>query len=82
MTKEEIIDLGTKLGLEFDEKTNYPDALAQGRVVFDGCNGQRFVFESSWYDDDIYRKMGKSLILMGKRLKCIEINTVLSINSD
>lgn len=82
MTKEEIIDLGVKLGLQFDEKTNYPDALAKGRVVFDGCNGQRFLFESNWGDDEILSKMGESLILFGKRLKCLEISRVISVNSD
>lgn len=82
MTSKEIIKLGTQLGLSFDEKTNYPDALAKGRVVFDGANGQRFLFESKWSDKTIYEKMGEALILYGKRLKCLEINRVISIVSD
>lgn len=82
MTKEDIINLGTKLGLSFDERTNYKDALAQGRVVFDGCNGQRFVIESSWPDDEILDELGKSLILQGKRMKAMEISQILSVNGD
>ena len=82
MTKEEVIKLGTTLGLKFDEKTNYKDALAKGRVVFDGFNGQRFIIESSWSDKKIISTLGKSSILLGKRQKSMEINSVLSINSD
>ena len=82
MTSEKIIKLGVSLGLFFDAKTNYPDALAKGRVVFDGCNGQRFLFESDWNNEMIYSEMGKSLITYGKRLKALEVNRVLSINND
>ena len=82
MKKEEIIKIGTDFGLSFDIKTNYKDALDQGRVVFDGVNGQRFLFEEEWPDLYIYQKMGEALILMGKRMKTLEIHRVLSINSD
>lgn len=82
MTAEKIIKLGTSLGLFFNEKTNYADALLQGRVVFDGCNGQRFLFESVWNNEKIYSEMGKALITYGKRLKALEVNRVLSINQD
>lgn len=82
MAIEDIINLGTKLGLSFYEKTNYKDMLDRGMVVFDGCNGQRFLVESSWPDDDIYAAIGSALISQGKRMKALEINRVLSINSD
>lgn len=82
MTKDKIIELGTSMGLPFDEKTNYRDALAKGRVVFDGCNGQRFLFESEWSDKIIYKKLGEALILYGRRLQKMDIRDALSINSD
>lgn len=82
MKKEEIIRIGTLMGLSFDERTNYKDALENGRVVFDGCNGQRFRIESSWDDDKIFEELGQSLILFGKRKKAYEIHQALSINSD
>jgi len=82
MSSDEIIELGTKLGLEFNRSTNFKDALEKGRVVFDGINGQRFLFESDWDNDEIIGKMGESLILMGKRMKAMEIHNVISITSD
>lgn len=82
MTKEEVIRIGTLMGLSFDERTNHEDALKNGRVIFDGCNGQRFLIESSWNDDKIFEELGQSLILLGKRNKAYEIHQALSINSD
>lgn len=82
MEKDDVIRLGTKLGLSFTEKSNYKDALDNGRVVFDGCNGQRILIESNWSDDEIYEEIGKSLILMGKRMKSLEIRRLTSINDD
>ncbi len=82
MTKEDIIKLGTRLGLYFYENTNYKDLLEKGTVVFDGCNGQRFLVDGNWTDDEIYQTIGESLILMGKRQKALEIHSVLSINSE
>ena len=82
MTKEEVVKLGTMLGLSFNEKNDYKDALEKGRVVFDGCNGQRFLIESSWSDEDICKAIGQSLITQGMRMKALELRQVLSINSD
>lgn len=82
MTNEEIIKLGTTLGLDFNENDNYKDLLARNNVVFNGINGQRFRFEGQWSDDEILREMGKALILMGERKKKLEINRVLSITGD
>jgi len=79
MTKEEIIELGTSLGIPFREETNFKDALEQGRVVFSGINNQRFLFESSWSNEDIMAKMGESLIQMGERKKAMEISNALKI---
>jgi len=82
MTNNEIIKLGTTLGLKFNEKDNFPDMLARNNVVFNGINAQRFRFEGSWTDDEILEEMGKALILMGERKKKMEIDRVLSIMSD
>jgi len=82
MTNDEIIKLGTTLGLNFNENDNYKDMLARNNVVFNGINGQRFRFEGNWSDDEILEEMGKALILMGERKKKLEINRVLSIMSD
>jgi hypothetical protein len=82
MTNEEIIKLGTTLGLKFDEKTNYKDMLARNIVVFDGINGQRFLIEGKWSKEVILEEMGKSLILMGERKKKLEIHRVLNITGD
>lgn len=82
MRRDEIVELGTKLGLKFDLKTNYVDAFAKGRVVFDGCNGQRFLVEADWDDDKVIETLGKSLILYGRRLQKMEIHKALSITSD
>jgi hypothetical protein len=82
MKPEELIKLGTTLGLSFNKDTNYKDSLAKGTIVFDGSNGQRFLIESTWPKEKILTELGQSLILMGKRAKCMEIKNVLSINSD
>lgn len=80
MKNEDIIELGTKLGLPFNEKDNYKDLLSKDIVVFNGCNNQRFVFDGRKdTDDEIYTKMGNALREMGRREKCMEINRVLSI---
>ena len=81
MTSGEIIKLGTSLGLAFNSN-NFPDMLARDIVVFDGCNGQRFLIDGSWPDEQIYSQIGKSLILQGKRMKAMEIQQVLSVNND
>jgi len=80
MKKQEIIELGTKLGIPFNEKDNYPHMLEKDFVVFNGVNNQRFAFDGrKETDDEIYSRMGKALIEMGGRKKCMEINRVLSI---
>lgn len=82
MTKDEIIKLGTTLGLNFTEKNNFKDNLERNYIVFDGINGQRFGVDGNWSDDEILKIMGNSLILMGERKKKMEINQVLSITGD
>ena len=82
MKTEKVIKLGVSLGLKFDRKANYQDLLKRGTVVFDGCNGQRFLIESSWLDEEILSNLGQSLMLVGRREKAMEINKVLSINED
>lgn len=79
MTNEEIIKLGTTLGLKFNENDNFKDMLARNNVVFNGVNNQRFRFEGSWSDDEILEEMGKALIEMGERKKCMELHSALSI---
>lgn len=82
MTTDEIISLGTKLGITYRAKTNYQDSLKKGIVVFDGVNGQRFLFNTEMTDDEIYTEMGQTLITIGKRIKCMEIQQVISVNND
>ena len=82
MTADQIIELGTKLGIEFIRSSNYDDQIARDMVVFNGVNGQRFLFEGSDSDDEIYKQMGRTLILIGERRKKMEINRVLNIMSD
>ena len=82
MTNDEIITLGKKLGLNFNEDDNYQDQLLKNNVVFNGINNQRFRFEGKWDDDYIYQEMGKALILMGERKKKLELHRALSIMSD
>ncbi len=82
MTKNEIVELGTKLGLPFNEKDNFPDMLNKNIVVFNGCNGQRFLIDGGWNDDEIFEELGKSLILMGRRLQKMDIHNALSITGD
>ena len=72
MTNEEIIKLGTTLGLHFNRDDNYEDLLAKNNVVFNGINNQRFRFEGNWSNDEILEEMGE-------RKKTMEINRVLSI---
>jgi hypothetical protein len=82
MKKTEIIELGTKLGLPFNEETNFPDLLAKDYVVFDGCNGQRFGIDGKKSDDEIYEELGKALILYGKRQLKLELHRLISITGD
>ena len=80
MTQEEIIKLGVSLGLDFNRKDNYDDLFTKGQVTFNGINGQRFAFYTSESKEDLLCSMGKALIQMGERKKCMEIHKVLSIN--
>lgn len=75
-------NIAVLMGLSYNVKTNYKDTLEKGIRVFDGVNGQRFLIDSNDTDEEIFKKLGKALILMGKREKCMEIRNVLSINSD
>ena len=82
MITKEIITLGTTLGLNFNEKDNFPHMLERNEVVFNGINGQRFRFVGEDSDNEILEGMGRALILMGERKKKMEINRALSIMSD
>lgn len=83
MNSDEIIELGTKLGLPFKLETNFYGRIENNFVVFNGCNGQRFSFNGNKLsDDEILNEMGKALILYGMRLKAMNINNVLSIGHD
>ena len=82
MNVEDVIKIGLMMGLNFNRNTNFPDMLESGKVVFDGCNGQRFLIDTNHGDDSIYADLGVALITYGKRLKCLEINRVININND
>jgi len=83
MKTKEIIRLGTTLGLRFKEETCYPNDLLKNIVVFDGVNGQRFLIDDNeMTDDEILKKMGESLKLMGRRELKMELHQRLNITSD
>lgn len=83
MKKDEIIKLGTTLGLKFREDSCYAHDLENDRVVFDGINGQRFLIEGSeMSDDEILEVMGDSLKLMGRRQLKMELHDRINIMSD
>jgi len=82
MTRNEIIKLGKTLGLQFNEKDNFPNMLEKDIVVFNGCNGQRFRIDGEKSDSEIYNHFGAALIQYGMRLKAMDINRVLSISSE
>lgn len=82
MKTEEIIKLGTALGLPFNRDDNFPDALERDYVVFNGCNGQRFSIDGKDSDEEIYNDFGVALIQYGMRLKVMHLNSVLSITGD
>ena len=75
MKKEEIIELGEKLGLTFN--SNFKDLLSKGTVVFDGCNTQRVLIESTWDDDEILETLGDTLIHFGEIKRAQEIGQLL-----
>ena len=81
MKTNDIVNLGTQLGLKFNTNS-IGFQFGEGIVVFDGVNGQRFLIQSDWSDNKILNELGKSLILMGKRMKSIEIQQVISITND
>lgn len=82
MKKKEIIELGTSLGLKFDEKTNYRDQLENNIVVFNGANAQRFLVDGSWTNEAIYDKLGRALKAMGKMELKLELQSILSIGDN
>ena len=83
MKTDEIVELGTTLGLNFDEKTCYPHHLKDNFVVFNGVNGQRFSFDGNKLtDDEILEEMGTALKLMGRRALKLEFYRLLNPMSD
>jgi hypothetical protein len=79
MKAEEIIELGTKLGLPFNRNDNYKDMLERNIAVFNGANSQRFLIDGSWTDEEIYERMGKALKAMGSMELRLELHSLLSI---
>jgi hypothetical protein len=53
--------------------------LEEGTVVFDGLNGQRFLFDITMIYEELLTEMGKALIQMGMLAKCMDIHDVISI---
>lgn len=79
MKAEQIIELGTKLGLPFNRDDNYKDMLDRDIVVFNGANAQRFLIDGSWSDDDILANFGKSLRAMGDMEHRMALDRLLKI---
>ena len=83
MKSDEIIKLGTTLGLNFRIDSCYEKDILNNRVVFDGINAQRFLIEGNeMSDDEILKVMGESLKLMGRRQLKMELHNRLDIMSD
>ena len=83
MKSDEIIKLGTTLGLKFNIKNCYEKDILNNRVVFDGINGQRFLIEGDeMSDDEILEIMGESLKLMGRRQLKMELHDRINIMTD
>lgn len=82
MKNFEIVKLGKSLGLSFSETTQFPDQYNKHMVVFDGCNGQRFLVDGSWTDKEIYKTLGRSLVLQGRREMKLELHRLISPMSD
>jgi len=79
MKAEEIIQLGTKLGLPFNRDDNYKYMLERDIVVFNGANAQRFLIDGSWSDDDILSNLGKALMAMGDMEHRMALNRLLKV---
>ena len=79
MTKQRLLHIARTMGLCFSPTSNFQDALQQGRYVFDGVNGQRFILETKWSDTEIFTALGTALRAMGRGEKAMEIHDVLSI---
>jgi hypothetical protein len=82
MKPEKLEKLAVTMGLSYSADDNFKDMKGKGIRVFNGCNGQRFLIDSNWSDDKIFETLGESLILFGKRKKCMEVRDILSINGD
>lgn len=79
MTKKEIISLGKSLGLKLSSKDT---CISTTYVAFEGVNGQRFGFETSWKPKETYAKFGEALRLIGRRQLKVELGELLNITSD
>ena len=83
MTVEEVIKIGTIMGLEHNPRRNYPDNEERGFIVFDAVNGQRFSIDvPNMSDEEIYENLGIALRLMGRRQLKMELHNLLNITSD
>ena len=83
MTKEEVIRIGTLMGLKHDPKRNFPDNEDRGFIVFDGVNGQRFHIDvQDMSDDEIYERFGEYCQLMGRRQLKLDLHRLLNITTD
>lgn len=82
MNRKALIRMGTMMGLSYFASLMHKGDIKKGIVIFDGCNGQRFVIDSHWELDKIHHCLGKALIDFGKRKKCLEISKILSVNND
>jgi hypothetical protein len=79
MKADEIIELGTKLGLPFNRNDNYKDMLERNIAVFNGANAQRFLIDGSWTDEEIYEAIGKALKAMGNMEHRLELHRLTQI---
>lgn len=64
MTKKEIINIGTNLGLTFEQSAQ--STIDSDVVIFNGYNGDQYVFYSTMKPREIYTGLGDALKEMGK----------------
>lgn len=66
MFRDELIYIGTLMGLGYDEKLNSESIIKNGIVIFDGWAGQTFTISSKNDKEIIYKQLGDALKSVGK----------------
>ena len=51
MKTKDLERMATLMGLDYNQKDNFPHMVEKGVLVFNGCNGQRFLIDSNWAEN-------------------------------